>query len=228
MEKGKFIVIDGGDGSGKATQCSMLLDAFTKAKLPVLYVDFPRYDSFFGSMIGTMMRGEYGSIQSISPYLASLPYAMDRKEMKEELIQTLNDGVHIVANRYTTANMGHQASKLKNIKEQDEYLDWINKLEYEVHGLPKEDMVLYLHVAPEIAYELGKKKNERLYIGANAHDEAEKDLEHQKYTEQTFLRLCKKYKHWNLIECVDNEKIFAKEHIHNAILNLVEAKLNIF
>jgi dTMP kinase len=227
MQSGKLIVIDGGDGSGKGTQCALLVQKFVDAKLPVLYIDFPRYTTFFGNIVGSMMKGDFGSIDSISPYLASLPYASDRAQMKNELMQSLQDGIYIIANRYTTANMGHQLAKLHTKKEREHFIEWIQELEYTINGLPREDLVLYLHVDPIVAQSLIDNKEKRIYMDTKAKDAAEVNVEHQQHTEKAFLELVSRFNHWHCIECVQKGAIKSKEIIHNDIIQKIKKELKI-
>lgn len=111
--KGKLVVIDGTDGSGKATQTRKLLSYFAKQKIPYKYIDFPRYyTSFHGKMVGRFLAGEFGSRDTANPYLASLTYAMDRLTARDELVDWLDEGDIIIANRYTTSNFAFQGARV--------------------------------------------------------------------------------------------------------------------
>lgn len=213
--KGKLIVIDGGDGSGKTTQAQLLVDYLKERKIPVKYVDFPQYyKSFHGKMVGQFLKGEFGKIDEVSPYLASLAYALDRASIKREMDEFLAQGGIIVANRYTTSSMAHQAAKCKTEKEQNEFLKWIYDLEYKVHKVPKENIVIYLHVPYQYAAELIRKRALQKNI---EQDIAEKSLDHQKRSEEMYLLLAKKYKHWKTIECIKDGAIIDKEIIQKKI-----------
>ncbi len=217
--KGKLIVIDGGDGSGKTTQAELLVDYLKSQKIPVKYVDFPQYyKSFHGKTVGKFLKGEFGKIDEVSPYLASLAYALDRASIKREMDEFLAQGGYIVANRYATSNMAHQAAKCKTEKEREEFLKWIYELEYKVHKIPKENLVIYLHVPYQYAAELARKRAIQQGIEQDIH---EKSLEHQKKSEEMYLMLAKKYKHWRTIECMQNGAIIDREAIHRQIREFV-------
>jgi dTMP kinase len=186
-------------------------------------MDFPQYyHSFHGKTVAKFLRGEFGKIDEVSPYLASLAYALDRASVKKEIEDFLENGGYIIANRYATSNMAHQAAKLKTNKEKNEYLKWIFELEYKVHKIPKEDLVIYLYVPWEIGMYLTKNKPVRHYLGGENVDIHEKDLLYRLEVEKMFLQLVKRYKHWIKIDCMENDKLLSKEKIHQKILNVLK------
>jgi len=223
--KGKLIVVDGGDGSGKTTQAKLLIDYLKTNKIPVKYMDFPRYYmSFHGRTVAQFLRGEFGSLNQVSPYLASLAYALDRASVKEEMESFLRNGGYIIANRYATSNMAHQGAKFKSEKEKSEYLKWVYELEYKVHKIPKEDIVIYLLVPWQTGFELTKRKGNRKYLNGAQSDIHEKDLEYRRLTEEMYLTLAKKYKHWATISCIDSGTLLAPNIIQKKIRDVLVAK----
>jgi len=223
--KGVLIVIDGGDGSGKTTQAKLLVDYLKKKNAPVKYVDFPQYyNSFHGKTVAKFLRGEFGRIDEVSPYLASLAYALDRASVKNEMEDFLNQGGVIVANRYATSNMAHQSAKFKNKNQQEEYLKWVYELEYKIHKIPKENIVIYLHVPWQIGISLTKNKSVRHYLHGENTDIHEKDLDYRQAVENMYLKLSSKFKHWYKIESVSDNKILSPQKIHQKILELLKKK----
>lgn len=221
--KGKLIVIDGGDGSGKSTQSELLIDYLKKYHVKAKYMDFPRYyTSFHGRIVARFLAGEFGRLDEVSPYLASLAYALDRAGAKEEMDEWLSQGGTIISNRYATSSMAHQGAKLPSTKRK-EFVEWLDELEYKVHKIPREDIVVYLYVPWKIGLELTKKKGERRYIG-NGQDIAEKDVQHRIETEKMYLQLAKDRKNWILINCVHNGAMPPKEEIHQKIIDALKAK----
>jgi dTMP kinase len=217
--KGKLVVIDGTDGSGKGTQTQMLLEYLDKQEVQHKYIDFPRYyTSFHGKMVGRYLTGEFGSMESASPYLSSLFYAMDRLTARDEMVDWLEEGNLVVANRYVTSSMAFQTARVEKEK-QEEFLKWIYTMEYKEHKLPKEDLVIFLYVPVAISQKLIEQKEQREYAEGKIKDIHEANVEYQKTVSNLYLELAKKYPHWEVIECVDAQgQLYPVETIHKKIL----------
>ena len=223
-KQGKLIVIDGGDGSGKTTQANLLVQFLKKQKITVKYLDFPRYyTSFHGRTVAKFLRGEFGKIDEVSPYLASLAYALDRAAVKKEMEQSLERGDFIIANRYATSNMAHQGAKFQNNNEWEKYLKWVYELEYKVHKIPKEDLVIYLYVPWQIGLYLTKNKPIRHYLEGENADIHEKDLFYRQKVEKMYLYLTKKFKHWVKIDCVERGRLLTPDNIHKKVIEVLLA-----
>ncbi len=219
--RGKLIVIDGGDGSGKTTQAELLMAYLKKNRVPVKGFDFPRYyRSFHGNIAGRFLAGEFGD--DVSPFLASLAYALDRASAKEEMDLWLSHGGIIVCNRYATSNMAHQGARVAASK-REEFLEWIDELEYKVHKIPREDIVIYLHVPWRIGAELTKKKGERAYLG-DRKDILEADEKHRQASEDMYLTLATSRPNWVALECAKDGKILPKEVIHEKVLTILRER----
>lgn len=224
-KKGKLIVIDGGDGSGKTTQTTLLVEYLKKQKLATKYMDFPQYyHSFHGNTVAKFLRGEFGNIDQVSPYLASLAYALDRASVKDEMEDFLKKGGYIIANRYATSNMAHQGAKFVSVKERYDFLKWVYELEYKIHHIPKENIVIYLHVPWKIALNLTGKKGDRKYLAGKSEDIHEKDLNHRIAAEKMYLSLTREYKHWVKIDCVMNGRLLPPDKIQEKIIAALEEK----
>ncbi|MEA3355593.1 MAG: hypothetical protein U9Q63_03885, partial [Patescibacteria group bacterium] len=201
--KGKLVIIDGADGSGKATQTKKLLKYLKKQKIKNRYITFPRYyTSFHGKHVGRFLTGEFGGNNKVSPYMSSLAFALDRLTARDEIMEWLREGNIVVADRYVSASMAHQTSKLPPRK-RDDFITWLYDMEYKEHKLPKEDIVIYLYVPVKKAQVLISKKGRRRYTKGK--DEAEKDVKHQKKSIEMYKKLCKRFKHWQMIKCVDKK-----------------------
>lgn len=223
--KGKLVVIDGTDGSGKGTQTQKLLDYLEKRSVAHKYIDFPRYySSFHGKMVGRYLAGEFGSMESASPYLSSLFYAMDRLTARDEIIDWLEEGNLVVANRYTTSSMAFQTARVEKDK-QEEFLQWLYEMEYKEHKLPKEDLVIFLYVPVEISQKLIEKKSSREYTKGKKKDIHEANREYQKNVLELYLDLSKRYKHWEVIKCVDEKnELYSVEVIHKKIIKILQKR----
>jgi len=216
--RGKLIVLDGADGSGKSTQTSLLLEYLKKKGIEHTYISFPRYyTSFHGRHAGRFLMGEFGGNNVVSPYLSSLAFALDRLSARDEIVDWLKEGKIVVADRYVSASLAHQSSKLPPAKRKA-FVEWLYNMEYKEHRLPKEDVVIYLNVPAAIAQELLIKEKRR-------RDEADVDIEHQKRTIAMYQQLVRKYKHWVMISCVDAKgKLFSKETIQKKILAVLRER----
>ncbi len=224
QRKGKLIVIDGGDGSGKTVQANLLVAYLKKKGFLVKYYDFPRYySSFHGRLVGRFLVGEFGDLDTISPYLASLAYALDRASVKEEMDEWLAKGGVIICNRYVTSNMAHQSARLPEEK-REEFIRWIDELEYRQHKMPRPDLVIYLYVPWRIGLELTAKKADKRHYVKGA-DLAEKDINHRQEAEKMYVYLSRTQKKWVKIDCVRNNKILPAEEIFERVKEKVNEKL---
>jgi dTMP kinase len=141
------------------------------------------------------LSGEFGDINSVNPYLASLAYALDRLTARKQIREWLEEGSIVLANRYTSSSMAHQAAKLAPRKRKA-FLRWIDEMEYMLHKIPREDLVVFLHVPFEISQELLVKKGLRRYVRGKAKDIAEQDVEHQRKALSMYLKLVREKKHF--------------------------------
>lgn len=223
QRKGKLIVIDGTDGSGKGTQTELLLKYLDSNKIKNKYIDFPRYyTSFHGQMVGRYLSGEFGSLESSSPYLTSLFYAMDRLTARDEIVDWLEEGNTVVANRYTTSSMAFQTARIEKSK-REEFLKWLYDMEYKEHKLPKEDLVIFLYVPVEISQKLIEQKAKRDYTKGQKKDINEANVAYQKEVLSLYLELAKKHSHWEVIKCVDSAgKLLSIEKVQGKILNVIK------
>ncbi len=224
--KGKLIVIEGSDGAGKTTQLGLLKAYLDSMGHPVESVDFPRYyDSFYGKMIANFLRGEYGPLDTVNPYLISVIYAADRGSAAPEMHQWLKEGKIILSNRYATSNLAHQSGRMAAIKRKS-FITWDLELEYEVNNIPKEDLVIFLYVPVEISLKLMKNndRKSREYMKGKK-DMVEKDVTYLKNSEEAYLSLVKKFPHWVKVDCVDTEgNLLSREDIHEKVKKVLANK----
>jgi len=232
--KGKFIVLEGIDGSGKGTQTELLVERLKKEKKEIVVDDYPRYEtSFWGKHVGRLLTGEFGELFSISPYLAVLPYMLDEADGSQKTINpALKLGKIVVSNRYFTSNVHQIAKRPKSDREI--YADWLWDAGYNQMGIVKPDLVLVLMVDPEICRENILRKTQRNYVGGKTMDQAEANFNHQMETAKEYKKMAKKEpKIWILVDCCRDGKLLSKEEIHEIIwrkinkLNIIKAGENI-
>lgn len=220
--EGKLIVIDGGDGAGKATQVRMLADRLLNEGHEVETLDFPRYqDNSVGKLIRECLDGKRGNFMEIDARIVSVLYAADRYEAKSKILDWLTSGKIVLLDRYVSANMIHQGAKINNDKELEDFLDWLDNLEYGVFGLPRPDIILYLEVSPDIRVKL---KDKAVLEGKNNSTEldlAESDKKHQKAAEERARTIVAKRNEWRKVVCTNDFGMRSREDIHEDIYQIV-------
>jgi len=225
MKKGKLIVIDGTDGSGKKNQVDLLTKRMKKDGYKVKNVDFPEYyKNFFGKFIGHCLSEQYYNFVKVHPKIASVLYAADRFESKDETVGWLTKGYVVIANRYVSANQIHQGGKIKSAAKRQAFIEWLDEMEYKVFKIPKPDVVFYLDLPIKISKVLMKERNKnavRTYLG-NKKDVHEKDLEFLENSRKSALWLAKTQKNFLKVDCAPKNKILSREDIHEEIYNKVK------
>jgi dTMP kinase len=197
---GKLIAVEGIDGSGKQTQVRLLARELESRGYRVLPTGFPQYGSWFGKLVGQFLNGDYGDLNTLDPHLTALLYAGDRFECKQPIVAALEDGNIVIADRYIASNLAHQTARTAPEK-RAEFRTWIEHLEYNIYGLPKEGLVLYLRLPPSAAQTLVAKKSARQYTNA-AHDILEADIRHLQDAADIYDELSRR-PNWKTIECFD-------------------------
>jgi len=225
MKRGKLIVLEGGDGSGKATQLELLERKLAQRSLVTIF-DFPRYEqSLFGSLVGRSLAGEFGDFLKLNPYWSSLPFTLDRIGAKEEIQTALTKG-HVLCNRYTPSNVAHQSVKLPVDKRQA-FIDFLEKGEYDELGLPRPDIVMYLAVNPDVSSRLILEKGNRGYMNnQTARDQYEQDTEYLRQVAAQYRQLAAERPNWRIIECMDGETLLSPAVIHEKIMAILEQSLS--
>ena len=216
---GKLFVIDGTDGSGKQTQFQQLQESLLKDGIDYKVVSFPNYDSPSSALVQMYLSGEFGeNAKEISPYIASTFYAADRyATFQTGYKKYYEDGGIILADRYTTANMVHQAGKIKDEKEREKFLNWLWDFEFNLYGLPVPNEVFFLNMPVEKSIELMKDR-ENKFTHQEKKDIHERDVNHLKDAYEAACDVSKKY-NWYEIKCVKNNEIRTIEDIHQEIYN---------
>lgn len=219
---GKLFVIDGTDGSGKQTQFAKLKERLDKEGITYMEVSFPNYDSPSSSLVKMYLSGEFGENPSdISAYVASTFYAADRyATFKTKFEKFYNDGGIVLADRYTTANMVHQAGKIKDKDERNKFLAWLFDLEFNIYGIPKPDKVFFLNMPPKKSLELIKNR-ENKFTHSMQKDIHERDENHIINSYNAACSVAKDY-NWYEVQCVKEDEIRTVEDIHEEIFNEIK------
>ena len=219
---GKLFVIDGTDGSGKQTQFQKLQERLDKEGIEYKTVSFPNYDSPSSSLVKMYLSGEFGeNAKDISPYIASTFYAADRyATYKKDLEEYYNNGGLILADRYTTANMVHQAGKISDEKEREKFLNWLWDFEFNLYGLPVPTEAFFLNMPPEYAFKLIENRKNK-FTHEDKKDIHERDKNHIIDSYNAACSLVDKY-NWYEVKCVKENKLRTIEDIHEEIYNEIK------
>ncbi len=221
--KGKLIVIEGLDGSGKATQAKRLAAALQQQGKRVREISFPNYGSDSSAPVRMYLSGAFGTQPGdVNAFAASSFFAIDRYAgMKQDWGSFYNAGGILIADRYTTSNAIHQCCKLPNIQ-WDAYLDWLFDFEYRLLGLPAPDLVIYLRLGIETSQELMSER----YHG----DEKKKDIHESNmaYLEQAHLAAdyCADKYAWKTVECAEEGMLRSIEAIGGDVMKFVSFVLS--
>jgi dTMP kinase len=219
---GKLIVLEGLDGSGKTVQLNLLKQALQVRGIKFAVADFPDYQAFFGKLAGRYLNGDFGDKDAVNPYLAALPYAGDRWMQKDQLLQWKAEGYIVLINRYVGSNAAYHGVKLPP-EERPIFTVWLKQLEYEIYGIPREDLVIYFDNQVATAQKLVDQKAQRDYT-AKARDIHESDGDYLQKVAEQYLQMCENEPHWLRLDIFDpdNGKLLPPETIHQTVLQNLE------
>ena len=219
---GKLIVFEGTDGSGKATQARMLCRRLEAEGTPSREIDFPRYGKPPAAMVQEYLDGNLGKKPGdVNAYAASMFFSMDRyASYKQDWGDFYENGGLVVANRYTTSNAVHQASKLLK-SDRKEYLEWLFHLEYDLLGLPKPDLVIYLDMPTEITERMMRQREKDTGTHADIHEQDEVYLKNCRANAKEIVKECG----WLVINCAKNGEPRTPEDIHAQVYRTVKKQL---
>lgn len=222
MAAGKLIVIEGLDSSGKETQSSLLYKHMKDAGINAVKVEFPNYKSNSSALIKMYLAGEFGgSAADVNAYAASSFYAVDRfATYKKEFEKPYSGGATVIADRYTTSNIIHQASKIKDSAELERYLAWVENFEYNLLGLPKPDKVIFLDMPTDIAVRLMKSRANKA-DGSSVSDIHERDIEYLRNTYRCAVDMSKRFG-WTRISCAEGGNPRSIEDISKDVIKAAQ------
>jgi dTMP kinase len=220
----KLFVIEGVDGAGKSTQIKLLKDFYSGKGYNCEYLHFPRTETpFFGELIARFLRGEFGSLNTVDPYLVAMLYAGDRKDASEMISNWLSEGKIVLLDRYTYSNIAYQCAKLQDVSHQDKLMDWILTLEFNHFAIPKPDINIFLDV-PFAFTEKNLTKtrtgNDRSYLNGTR-DIHEESIIFQKKVRDIYLRVSGSDDHLSVIDCSNsNGAMLTPSEIFDLIINV--------
>ena len=219
---GKLIVFEGTDGSGKATQSGLLCRRLEEAGKPFRKIDFPRYGEPSAAMVEQYLGGALGKDPgAVNAYAASTFYAVDRyASYKQDWGEFYDAGGLVVADRYTTSNAVHQASKLPQ-GEREAYLAWLFDFEYRLLGLPKPSLVIYLDVPTELSEQMMRRREAATGTHADIHEQDIAYLRACRENARQVARSCG----WQVVSCAEGARMRPVEEIHGDVWRLVEPML---
>ena len=218
--KGKLVVFEGADGSGKATQAKLLLKYLQKRKILAESISFPRYrNSLWGQMVRRYLSGEFGKVDDVDPYLASCLYAGDRLSAADQIRKWLKLGKLVICNRYVGSNLAHMGGKMKDKGLRIKFIQWLEKLEYEENKIPREDLVIFLHMPVEVSRKL---------ISSRKLDIHERDLEYLERVVDVYESLANGRENWVKVECVKGNKLLKPEEIRQKVLEALKQRKILF
>ena len=223
--KGKMIVIDGGNGTGKTTQFKLLLKRLQDEDFDVITMDFPQYGKKSAGAVEEYLNGKYGTADEVGPYRGSIFFAVDRFDASFEIRKSLDEGKIVLCNRYVTANMAHQGGKIASDAERSKYFEWLKDLEYRIFGIPEPDINIFLHVPVDMALQLVDQKGQREYIGDKKRDLHEADLKQEKNAEKVYAQIAKMIPNSFMVECAPDGKLMTPEQVHEKIWGAVKKQL---
>jgi dTMP kinase len=217
---GKLIAIDGTDGSGKATQLELLSNRLAAQGKEIFKLDFPQYGNPSAIFVEKYLRGQYGTAQEVGALRGSIFYALDRYDKSFEVWKWLGEGKIGLTNRYVSANMGHQAGKIKNPLKRWLFLGLLHWLEFKLFKIPQPTKVILLYVPPEIGQTLVDKKADRAYTQGKKRDIHEADLKHLKDAANAYRQAARRFG-WDIIDCTEGGKLLSREQIHEKVWAVV-------
>src|SRR3989344_312011 len=226
VKRGRFIVFDGPDGSGKATQTRIFVKRLDAEGYRTRKLEFPQYvKNIFADSVTAYLNGTFGNPVNINPYLASLFYTADRFKAAPQIIQDQKEGIISVTDRYTSASMGHQAAKILNLGKRTKYIEWLREIEFgeKGFGLPKPDLVVLLDVDPSTSHKLASARSH--FIGREA-DKHETDYDYVQRVAQAFRSVAASEPTWRTVNCMNkNRKMLRPDVIAKKVWNIVQPYL---
>lgn len=223
---GKFIVIEGTDGTGKGTQSQILATRLKDTGYEVEQFEYPRYGNVSAALVEKYLRGELGGLADVPPEVASMFYAWDRFQSKDAIADALRAGKIVISNRFVGSNLGHQGAKFADADARRKYFEWNLSTEFGYFGLPVPHLNLILHLPAAVAQKRVDQKAARSYIDGKKRDLHEADLDHLRRSEETYLQLAEIFPDkFRLLECVEDGRELTVDEVADRVWSIVERLL---
>ena len=224
----KLFVIEGLDGAGKSTQIKLLNDFFLDQGYNCEYLHFPRtHEPYFGELIARFLRGEFGLINDVDPYLVAILYAGDRKDASDLLSGWLKEGSIVILDRYTYSNIAYQCAKVPDMLKREELKNWILKLEFDHFGIPKPDLNIFLDVPfafTESNLTAERNGDDRNYLNGGS-DIHESNLSFQRKVKEIYLEVAESDKRLVVINCSDDvDDMLTPDEIFRKIITVIKGR----
>ena len=218
MNKGRLIVFEGTDGSGKATQSRLLFERLEREGVDCRKLNFPRYGEKSAALVELYLGGAFGSHpDDVNAYAASTFYAVDRyASYKQDWGGYYEAGGLLIADRYTTSNAVHQTAKLPP-EQRDAFLDWLFDFEYRLLGLPEPTRVLYLDMPTEVTERMMRRRESDTHTAADIHERDAEYLRHCRENAAHVVARCG----WTRIDCAKDGAPRSINDIHNEVMACV-------
>jgi len=224
----KLFVIEGLDGSGKSTQLDLLKNFLRDRGYSYEYLHFPRTEApYFGELIARFLRGEFGNLPDVDPYLVAILYAGDRRDASLRIRDWLDDGKVVLLDRYTYSNVAYQCAKIDDPSQQQRLMEWILNLEFKHFGIPRPDVNFFLDVPfefTELKLSSLRSGDDRGYLNGNI-DIHEKNLEFQKKVRGIYLKMSQSDQHLVTVNCCDQYgKMKSPREISELIISMITTR----
>jgi dTMP kinase len=216
MKRGRLIVFEGTNGSGKTTQAKLLMNRLKRMKRKVAFIHFPQYETKAGGLIENYLTGKYGQINA---YQASTLYAADRFDGGFYIKRRLKEGYIVLADRYVASNIGHQGGKIHSAREREKFFRWLYELEYNLFKIPKPSISFLLKVAPSSAQKLLRKSGKKLDIH-------EKNFRHAKGADRAYSHAAKLFpQNFKIVNCMSKKTLRSPADIHEEVWQKIQKLL---
>lgn len=218
MRKGKFIVIEGTDGSGKATQAKLLAQALRRQGKKVKTIAFPQYGEKSAGAVEAYLNGVYGKPKEVGTYRAAIFYAVDRAAARNKIRSWLKEGITVIADRYIASNWAFGGTLLSSLAARKKYWEWNADLEFGLFKIPRPDRTVILAVPTAVSQKLILRKRARTYLKTKKRDLHERDFRYQAQVLKTYRQVAKFDHTMHVVESAEHGHLLSPGAVHERVL----------